>query len=248
MTTTDPLEGIDLDELERYGKGFCSNVEISLSVFDALLRAARQAEELRKELDARVLSEAEQDYAALKRAEDAERRLSALEEENASLKSLKAAAWSEPAIGDLSSWIGPGKRHATVEDMARDAMRWHDEAQAEKLANNQDLDCTDAAHPAWWRGERHATESVAQRVLLWLDGGDGGGVIGSERLEAARRKILEVREENARLKNDVRALAEAATSARSNIHTPFIRGAIDAALVRPGVRAVMEEPSPKRES
>jgi hypothetical protein len=34
-------------------------------------------------------------------------------------------------------WIGPGKRYATVEDMARDAMRWHDEAQAEKLENMQ---------------------------------------------------------------------------------------------------------------
>ncbi len=30
-------------------------------------------------------------------------------------------------------WIGPGKRYATVEDMALDAMRWHDEAQAEKM-------------------------------------------------------------------------------------------------------------------
>ena len=34
---------------------------------------------------------------------------------------------------DLADWIGPGKRYATVADMARDAMRWHDEAQAEKM-------------------------------------------------------------------------------------------------------------------
>lgn len=37
-------------------------------------------------------------------------------------------------LADLSEWIGPGKRYATAEDMARDAMRWHDEAQAEKMS------------------------------------------------------------------------------------------------------------------
>ena len=36
---------------------------------------------------------------------------------------------------DLIDWVGQGKRYATVADMARDAMRWHDEAQAEKMAS-----------------------------------------------------------------------------------------------------------------
>ena len=40
----------------------------------------------------------------------------------------------DPKTCDLSLWVGPGCRYPTLEDMARDAMRWHDEAQAEKMA------------------------------------------------------------------------------------------------------------------
>lgn len=35
---------------------------------------------------------------------------------------------------EFADWVGPGKRYATVADMARDAMRWRDEAQAEEMA------------------------------------------------------------------------------------------------------------------
>ena len=35
-----------------------------------------------------------------------------------------------------------------------------------------DFDCTDAAHPAWWRGHDHGAESICREAKRILDGGE----------------------------------------------------------------------------
>ncbi len=35
--------------------------------------------------------------------------------------------------------------------------------------DNPIWDCTDAAHPAWWRGNKQGVEGMVKRVNEWLD-------------------------------------------------------------------------------
>lgn len=56
-----------------------------------------------------------------------------------------------------------------------------------------DLDGTDWAHPAWWRGNDDGVRGVAMRIKKILDGkDDGAGVIGYDVLEKVRRTLLEI--------------------------------------------------------
>lgn len=53
------------------------------------------------------------------------------------------------------------------------------------------LDATEAAHPAWRRGEAYGTQTVLARIEQILDGhDDGSGVIENAQLEALRRRLL----------------------------------------------------------
>lgn len=55
-------------------------------------------------------------------------------------------------------------------------------------------DGTDFAHPAWWRGEKHATEMLTVRLQKAVNGGDdGSGCFGYPALERLRRGILALR-------------------------------------------------------
>lgn len=57
--------------------------------------------------------------------------------------------------------------------------------------DNAAWDATDAAHPAWWRGQEHGVRSACRRMAQVLDGqDDGGGVISGRELEALRRRLL----------------------------------------------------------
>ena len=59
--------------------------------------------------------------------------------------------------------------------------------------DNPFWDGTDAAHPAWWRGEKRGIEAVVDRINVILDGYDrGGGILGYEKLETLRRRLLEL--------------------------------------------------------
>lgn len=52
-------------------------------------------------------------------------------------------------------------------------------------------DGTDAAHPAWWRGNDRGVEQVVERLTEVLDGKDNGsGVLNFPPLESLRRRLL----------------------------------------------------------
>lgn len=55
-----------------------------------------------------------------------------------------------------------------------------------------DNDCTDFAHPAWWRGQEHAVISLCQRINNILDGKDSGAGVSNEPWESTRRRLLEL--------------------------------------------------------
>ena len=60
--------------------------------------------------------------------------------------------------------------------------------------DNPDLDGTDAAHPAWWRGHDHGSGMMTRTVLALFDEPlDGPGVFGNPELELIRQKIRELR-------------------------------------------------------
>lgn len=46
----------------------------------------------------------------------------------------KRLAELECELAELREHVGKGRRYATVQDLVSDLWRWHDEAQAEKLA------------------------------------------------------------------------------------------------------------------
>jgi hypothetical protein len=67
-------------------------------------------------------------------------------------------------------------------------------AEAIKEADNPDWDSTDAAHPAWWRGNDAGVEAVVKIVGGILDG-DKPGTHGSKTLTALVQRLARVRAE-----------------------------------------------------
>lgn len=56
-------------------------------------------------------------------------------------------------------------------------------------------DGTDAAHPAWWRGNDAAVDGVVDRLQIVVDGHDCGvGQIAHAGLEKLRRDILQLKQ------------------------------------------------------
>lgn len=66
-------------------------------------------------------------------------------------------------------------------------------AQLERLKDDPELDATDFAHPAWWRGEKHGHFAAVRRLQEVLDGKDDGAGAMEEEIEKARRDILALR-------------------------------------------------------
>lgn len=63
-----------------------------------------------------------------------------------------------------------------------------------RAADDPEMDGTDFAHPAWWRGQADGVEKVAVQLGIALDGlDDGGGVLAHPGIERVRRWILEHR-------------------------------------------------------
>lgn len=59
--------------------------------------------------------------------------------------------------------------------------------------DDPEMDGTDAAHAAWWRGADHATKMVVDMLTKALDGQDDGhGVVQCDELEALRRRLIDL--------------------------------------------------------
>lgn len=75
-----------------------------------------------------------------------------------------------------------------------------------KKLDDPEWDATDAAHPAWWRGEEYGGKQAIRRIRRVMDGeDDGSGVIGDTDAEKIRRDILALKAEVERLKRYERA-------------------------------------------
>jgi hypothetical protein len=79
-------------------------------------------------------------------------------------------------------------------------------AKLQAAADNPDFDFTDAAHPAWWRGNDAAVESLCRIINDIFDGKHGDGGTASEPWESVRKRLFALRETHAALQA---ALAEA---------------------------------------
>ena len=69
---------------------------------------------------------------------------------------------------------------------------------AESRKDNEELDGTDAAHPAWWRGNDAGVAQVCAKINAILDGADVFGT-ASEPWESTRRRVAEARKDSERL-------------------------------------------------
>ncbi|MBX9623826.1 MAG: hypothetical protein K2X82_08420 [Gemmataceae bacterium] len=52
------------------------------------------------------------------------------------------------------------------------------------------FDCTDAAHPAWWRGHDYTAAAFCREVTGILDGRDDGRGVANDPWETVRRRLL----------------------------------------------------------
>jgi hypothetical protein len=69
---------------------------------------------------------------------------------------------------------------------------------AEARKDNEELDGTDAAHPAWWRGNEAGVAQVCAKINAILDGADVFGT-AAEPWEYTRRRVAEARKDSERL-------------------------------------------------
>lgn len=60
------------------------------------------------------------------------------------------------------------------------------------MNDNPELDGTDYAHPAYWRGEDHAVIVLCQKINNILNGHDDGRGHSNEPWESTRRRLLEL--------------------------------------------------------
>ncbi len=67
------------------------------------------------------------------------------------------------------------------------------------LPDDPEWDCTDFAHPAWWRGEQHGSLMVCLKVLELIKNGDTGGKFSDPRMNEMRDKIAAMRDALERL-------------------------------------------------
>lgn len=60
------------------------------------------------------------------------------------------------------------------------------------IPDDPDMDCTDAAHPAWWRGHEYSAILFCELVNKILDGKDDGAGYNYEPWHSTRRRLLEL--------------------------------------------------------
>lgn len=61
---------------------------------------------------------------------------------------------------------------------------------ATSLPDDPETDGTDAAHPAWWRGQERGVDGAAQSILNVIAKGRADGTAGSKLLQQAREQVV----------------------------------------------------------
>lgn len=59
-----------------------------------------------------------------------------------------------------------------------------------QMADDPAFDCTDAAHPAWWRGQEYGAAAIVREVSSILDGTHDASGTANEPWESTRRRLL----------------------------------------------------------
>lgn len=81
-----------------------------------------------------------------------------------------------------------------LEDIARAAYAELKRQGQINIPDNPDLDATDGAHPAWWRGEEYGARSVVREMLKVLTEPRHNGKFSSSEMNELREKIWALRE------------------------------------------------------
>jgi len=96
---------------------------------------------------------------------------------------------------------------------------------AKKIENLRELyddpqwDATDAAHPAWWRGEKYSAYKVAELIANILSGKDTGEGVMNEPLETMRRSVMKLKVDRDYFKNKKNKLQERNNNQAQTIHS-----------------------------
>lgn len=83
----------------------------------------------------------------------------------------------------------------------------------EALADDPELDCTDFAKPAWWRGEAYGSSAAIAAVTRILDGKDDGRGVANEPWQSVRTRLREAMRDAGRYRwlRDPQRLVEASS-------------------------------------
>lgn len=84
------------------------------------------------------------------------------------------------------------RENADLRDMIAEVQRACDKARSAPAYDNPDLDGTDGAHPAWWRGNDHGIRTTIREVNAWLSGAPLHGTYGQQELNWLRARIAEL--------------------------------------------------------
>ena len=112
----------------------------------------------------------------------------------------------------------------------------------EAIADDPELDCTDFAKPAWWRGEAYGSSAAIAAVTRILDGKDDGNGVANEPWQSVRTRLREVMRDAGRYRwlRQPNALERAAHIAVLTHNGGYVAtedradAAIDAAMAKDG--------------
>lgn len=76
------------------------------------------------------------------------------------------------------------------------------------LLDDPELDCTDGAHPAWWRGQEHAVRSTCQQLNQIMDSSGEFHGCSAEPWHSTRERLCRLVRENAELREVVQSLQQ----------------------------------------
>ena len=110
----------------------------------------------------------------------------------------RVAAFCLSASAEVREQLAYSEKVCAERDALRAKVVELEAALAEAREDHQELDGTDAAHPAWWRGHNYGSDSICRALTEVLDGKEPSGTCG-EPYETLRRRVWEALEDSKRL-------------------------------------------------